>query len=220
MGRLPCCSDDSNVKKGPWTPEEDEKLMNFINKHGHGNWKTLSKQAGMWKELQAEISTYLPGRTDNEIKNYWNTHIRKKLLNMGLDPNTHKSRTDINHLLNLSQLICATQLSNLMNPLNGTALKVQADVAKVQLLHNLVQTLSTKDLSIITAGLMGSRNSFPFEGLTNGACSLCAPVPQTSKVRVPCPIYQVNNIKWKTTPTPITARPCHRTLPSSWHGRS
>lgn len=36
------------------------------------------------------IAGRLPGRTDNEIKNYWNTHIRRKLLNRGIDPATHK----------------------------------------------------------------------------------------------------------------------------------
>jgi myb proto-oncogene protein len=37
----------------------------------------------------------LPGRTDNEIKNYWNTHIKKRLLMMGIDPATHKPRLDL-----------------------------------------------------------------------------------------------------------------------------
>lgn len=36
------------------------------------------------------IAGRIPGRTDNEIKNYWNTHLRKKLLRQGIDPQTHK----------------------------------------------------------------------------------------------------------------------------------
>lgn len=40
------------------------------------------------------IAGRLPGRTDNEIKNYWNTHIRRKLLNRGIDPSTHRPIND------------------------------------------------------------------------------------------------------------------------------
>ncbi|XP_057962498.1 transcription repressor MYB6-like [Malania oleifera] len=36
------------------------------------------------------IAGRLPGRTDNEVKNYWNSHLRKKLLSMGIDPNNHR----------------------------------------------------------------------------------------------------------------------------------
>jgi transcription factor MYB, plant len=48
------------------------------------------------------IAARLPGRTDNEIKNYWNTHIRKRLLRMGIDPVTHAPRLD---LLDLSSFL-------------------------------------------------------------------------------------------------------------------
>lgn len=46
MGRAPCC-DKANVKKGPWSPEEDEKLREYIEKHGTGgNWIALPQKAG------------------------------------------------------------------------------------------------------------------------------------------------------------------------------
>ncbi|CAN4103805.1 unnamed protein product [Withania somnifera] len=45
-GRAPCC-DKSKVKKGPWSCEEDLCLISFIQKHGHQNWRSLPKQAGL-----------------------------------------------------------------------------------------------------------------------------------------------------------------------------
>ncbi|CAH9093572.1 unnamed protein product [Cuscuta epithymum] len=138
MGRAPCCDKDG-LKRGPWTAEEDQKLVDHINKHGYGNWRTLPANAGLqrcgkscrlrwtnylrpdikrgkfsFEEEQTIIHLHsilgnkwsaiagrLPGRTDNEIKNYWNTHIRKKLLRMGIDPVTHTPRLD---LLDLSSI--------------------------------------------------------------------------------------------------------------------
>lgn len=37
----------------------------------------------------AQIAKHLPGRTDNEVKNFWNSCIKKKLISQGFDPNTH-----------------------------------------------------------------------------------------------------------------------------------
>ncbi|CAL5411137.1 unnamed protein product [Camellia sinensis] len=142
MGRTPCC-EKNGLKKGPWTPEEDQKLIDYIRKHGYGNWRTLPKNAGLqrcgkscrlrWTNYLrpdikrgrfsfeeeetiiqlhsilgnkwSAIAAQLPGRTDNEIKNYWNTHIRKRLLRMGIDPVTHNPRLD---LLELSSILSSS----------------------------------------------------------------------------------------------------------------
>lgn len=55
------------------------------------------------------MAARLPGRTDNEIKNYWNTHIRKRLLRMGIDPVTHTPRID---LLDLSSILTAAAIQS------------------------------------------------------------------------------------------------------------
>ncbi|GLT62906.1 hypothetical protein SLA2020_355080 [Shorea laevis] len=125
--KTPCCS-KVGIKRGPWTPEEDELLANYINREGEGRWRTLPKRAGLLrcgKSCRLRWMNYLrpsvkrgriapdeedlilrlhrllgnrwsliagriPGRTDNEIKNYWNTHLSKKLISQGIDPRTHK----------------------------------------------------------------------------------------------------------------------------------
>ncbi|KAL5568773.1 hypothetical protein UlMin_025348 [Ulmus minor] len=121
-----CCT-KQKVKRGLWSPEEDEKLARHITTHGHGSWSSVPKLAGLqrcgkscrlrWinylrpdlkkgtftpEEEQiiidvhrilgnrwAQIAKHLPGRTDNEVKNFWNSCIKKKLMSQGLDPQTH-----------------------------------------------------------------------------------------------------------------------------------
>ncbi|CAN6197122.1 unnamed protein product [Urochloa humidicola] len=185
MGRSPCCDQDAGVKKGPWTPEEDKLLVDYIKENGHGSWRRLPKLAGLnrcgkscrlrWTNYLrpdikrgrftddeekliihlhsilgnkwSSIATKLPGRTDNEIKNYWNTHLRKKLLSMGIDPVTHRPRTDLNLLAavagipsNLLAGAGAAQTTAACWDIN--ALRLQADAAKFQLLHGLLRALS------------------------------------------------------------------------------
>ncbi|KAL2348928.1 hypothetical protein Fmac_002928 [Flemingia macrophylla] len=165
MGRSPYCDESSSVKKGPWTPEEDEKLIEYINKQGHGSWRTLPKRAGL--NRWSKIAAHLPGRTDNEIKNYWNTSIRKKLLKMGIDPETHKPRTDFNHLMSLSdQLLGISNLSSAMSFTWGNnPFGLQADItqlAKIQLLQNLLQIMNTTSfVNMGNPNLFGNSNLNP-----------------------------------------------------------
>ncbi|KAE9604205.1 putative transcription factor MYB-HB-like family [Lupinus albus] len=85
MGRSPCCEKE-HTNKGAWTKEEDEPLINHIKIHGEGCWRSLPRAAGKWSLIAAR----LPGRTDNKIKNYWNTHIKRKLYSCGINPKSHQ----------------------------------------------------------------------------------------------------------------------------------
>ncbi|KAF7835759.1 Transcription factor MYB86 [Senna tora] len=40
-----CCS-KQKIKRGLWSPEEDEKLITYITTHPHTSWSSIPKQAG------------------------------------------------------------------------------------------------------------------------------------------------------------------------------
>lgn len=47
MRRKACC-DMKGMKRGAWTPEEDELLLQYIDKNnGHGSWRSLPKLSGL-----------------------------------------------------------------------------------------------------------------------------------------------------------------------------
>lgn len=64
-----------DLKRGNFTDEEDEIIIKLHSLLGN-KWSLIAGR--------------LPGRTDNEIKNYWNTHIKRKLISRGIDPHTHR----------------------------------------------------------------------------------------------------------------------------------
>lgn len=49
--RAPCCEREG-LNRGQWMPEEDKILVDYIEKHGHGNWRALPKQAGEFVHVQ------------------------------------------------------------------------------------------------------------------------------------------------------------------------
>lgn len=188
MGRTPCC-EKNGLKKGPWTPEEDKKLIDYIHKNGPGNWRILPRNAGLqrcgkscrlrWANYLrpdikrgkfssheevaiiqlhrilgnkwSAIAGRLPGRTDNEIKNYWNTHIRKKLLRMGIDPVTHHPRLDLletSEFLNSSSQLNFSKFQPLVNPnLLGLATSLLSQNQDFILQNNAVQETQLFDNS-------------------------------------------------------------------------
>ncbi|KAL1211853.1 Transcription factor [Cardamine amara subsp. amara] len=128
--------DEMDLKRGPWTAEEDFKLMNYIATHGEGRWNSLSRFAGLqrtgkscrlrwlnylrpdvrrgnitleeqllilelhsrWGNRWSKIAQYLPGRTDNEIKNYWRTRVQKHAKQLKCDVNSQQFKDTMKYL--------------------------------------------------------------------------------------------------------------------------
>ncbi|KAL9381336.1 hypothetical protein Peur_026993 [Populus x canadensis] len=94
------------VRKGAWTEEEDILLRKCVEKYGEGRWCQIPLKAAdgdkkvalrnyRITKLKAKpkghavcvdlalwslIAGRLPGRTANDVKNYWNTNLRKKVV--------------------------------------------------------------------------------------------------------------------------------------------
>lgn len=79
------------IKRGKFTLEEDEAIIRLHDLHGN-RWSL--------------IATELSGRTDNEIKNYWNAHLRKPLENK-------KSKTVNREKPKLVKLLASASCSSL-----------------------------------------------------------------------------------------------------------
>ncbi|XP_022742792.1 transcription repressor MYB5-like [Durio zibethinus] len=179
--KTPCCS-KVGIKRGPWTPEEDEVLANYIKREGEGRWRTLPKQAGLLrcgKSCRLRWMNYLrpsvkrgriapdeedlilrlhrllgnrwsliagriPGRTDNEIKNYWNTHLSKKLISQGIDPRTHKPLNLISH--GSSQVNHDPVPKSNPNPPNSSSSELGEKTITVTATKNATQDLTPTNL--------------------------------------------------------------------------
>lgn len=46
--RKPSCDIKLDKNKGTWTKQEDQKLIDYINKHGEVCWSTLPQAAGIY----------------------------------------------------------------------------------------------------------------------------------------------------------------------------
>ncbi|RLM58267.1 hypothetical protein C2845_PM18G13200 [Panicum miliaceum] len=117
---------DAELRRGPWTVDEDLTLINYIAEHGEGRWNALARAAGLnrtgkscrlrwlnylrpdvkrgdftadeqllildlhsrWGNRWSKIAAQLPGRTDNEIKNYWRTRVQKHAKQLNCDVNS------------------------------------------------------------------------------------------------------------------------------------
>nr|ACM62750.1 MYB7 [Garcinia mangostana] len=150
--------DNMDIRKGPWTEEEDSLLTEYISIHGEGRWNTAARFAGLkrtgkscrlrwlnylrpdvrrgnislqeqllilqlhsrWGNRWSKIARFLPGRTDNEIKNYWRTRVQKLAKQMKCDVGS-KQFTDTMRCVWIPQLIERINASSYSSSLSETS---------------------------------------------------------------------------------------------------
>ncbi|CAA7042131.1 unnamed protein product [Microthlaspi erraticum] len=194
MGRAPCC-DKANVKRGPWSPEEDAKLKDYIENQGTGgNWIALPQKAGLrrcgkscrlrWLNYLrpnirhgdfteeedkiicnlfasigsrwSVIAAHLHGRTDNDIKNYWNTKLKKKLIASMAPPPPH-------HLLAIASSSPPSSSSSHYNMINNL-LPYNPSISANQMLtphEGMMMTMMGQQQQILYQEDMGSMVNSP-----------------------------------------------------------
>ncbi|KAJ8558496.1 hypothetical protein K7X08_034025 [Anisodus acutangulus] len=140
------------MRKVPWSSDEDSKLIHYIALHGQGRWDSL-----------AHFAENLPGRSDNDVKNYWRTKVQKHAKELHCDVNGQLFQDFLLYqwLPSLAEQIHATATSSSQeHDDNMWNTEVNLNTP------NFVQTGINGSTNITCPNVVSSTNSFEAEVMT------------------------------------------------------
>ncbi|KAL0724148.1 hypothetical protein Bca4012_038747 [Brassica carinata] len=108
------------IKRGKFTPQEEEDIIKFHSLLGN-RWAAIAKQ--------------MPNRTDNDIKNHWNSCLKKRLFRSGIDPVTHEP------VVNVKATSSSTMSSPTLTPSSSTT---DSSTSSARLLNRLAAGISSR----------------------------------------------------------------------------
>ncbi|CAL9185238.1 unnamed protein product, partial [Musa hybrid cultivar] len=200
--------EEMELRRGPWTLEEDTLLMHYITCHGEGRWNLLAKCSGLkrtgkscrlrwlnylkpdvkrgnlspeeqllilelhskWGNRWSRIAQHLPGRTDNEIKNYWRTRVQKQARQLKVDPNSSMFRDALQcywtprlreQIIGSSQTLRSVDANANTTTATDQAHQVLQSCGSYELPEPESRSLSTSSCSVVLSQLPVDLSEFP-----------------------------------------------------------
>ncbi|CAN6363762.1 unnamed protein product [Urochloa humidicola] len=185
--REPEEAEAAELRRGPWTVEEDLTLINYISEHGEGRWNALARAAGLkrtgkscrlrwlnylrpdvkrgdftadeqllildlhsrWGNRWSKIAAQLPGRTDNEIKNYWRTRVQKHAKQLNCDVNSKRFK-DAMRFLWMPRLAERAAASHSHSSHHAAAAMISGDDLDLTMPPAAPEMMTTTMMTIIT----------------------------------------------------------------------